>query len=448
MTLPAPAPPPAPASAGASVPGPPPTRPVLRRSAQRAVAGGVCAGISESLGIPAGIVRAAAVLATVLGGGLGAAIYIVLWAVLPVDHADPPPPTALAGSMVAAGSAPKRHRISVHHWLVVVGLMLLLAGISLGTEVGGWVTDPRYVVPVLAIAAGALVAWYQLDSGGPRRRARSAWVGVAQVIGGLLLVTLGVLVLVTRGQSPQGMWNGALAAVAVLAGAVVVAAPFALRMYRGLQREQLARVRETERADIAAHLHDSVLQTLALIQRRADDPNTVQRLARRQERELRAWLYGGARPATDSLTAALTEQVHEVEDEHGVPVEFVVTGDRVLDEPGAMLVKATREAVLNAVRHGLAPVSVYVEAGPAGVEVFVRDHGAGFDLADLDGVAEDRMGVRESILGRMERAGGTARIRRLENGTEVSLTLPPAPGPEPDEGTEGAESSATKEFSA
>lgn len=429
---------------------PPPLRPgsarsILHRSAHRAVAGGVCAGIAEGMGVPVGLLRAAVVLATLLGGGLGVAVYIVLWAVLPVDESGPAEPLSPAGGATPITGQPRRHRMSVHHWLVVLGLMVFGAGISLGTEVGSWVTDARYAVPVLAIAAGALVAWYQLDAGGPRRRARSAWVGVAQVIGGLLLVTFGVVVLVTRGQSPQAVWNGALAAVAVLGGALVIAAPFGLRMYRGLQREQLARVRETERADIAAHLHDSVLQTLALIQRRSDDPSTVQRLARRQERELRAWLYGAAQQATDSLAAALAEQVHEVEDEHGVPVELVVTGDRVLDEAGTMLMRATREAVLNAVRHGRPPVSVYVEAGRGGVEVFVRDHGVGFDLDDLDSVADDRMGVRESILGRMERAGGTARIRRLENGTEVSLTLPPPlepdldlPTPDPAEPAEPA----------
>ena len=402
-------------------------RPALRRSTREAVIGGVCAGLAESVGLPTGLVRGVLVVATLLGGGLGVAVYIVLWAVLPAAPTDP---AEQVGPRATTGPGARRHRMTAYHWLVVVGLVLFLGGLSVGTEVGSWVTDPRYAVPVLAIAAGALVAWYQLDDPARRGgRTRSRWVGIAQVVVGLLLVTFGVVVLVSQGRGLQDVWNGALAAVAVLAGAAVIAAPFALRMYRGLQREQLARVRETERADIAAHLHDSVLQTLALIQRRADDPSTVQRLARRQERELRSWLYGGAGHATDSLAAAVTEQVHEVEDEHGVPVEIVVTGDRLLDGAGELLVKATREAVLNAVRHGLPPVSVYVEAGPAGVEVFVRDHGCGFELADI---AEDRMGVRESILRRMERAGGTARIRRLEDGTEVSLTLPPAPTPSPD----------------
>ncbi len=398
-------------------PGDPRARPPLARS-RDAVVGGVCAGLAEHLGLPAVAVRAAAVLLTVLGGGLGVAIYLVLWAVLPISTG----PGAEVGDLP---QAPRHPRLSVFHWLVLGGIVLVIGGISLSTQSGSWFTDVRYAVPALAIAAGAFVAWYQLDDPVGRRqgRTRARWVGVAQVVGGIALVSVGVVVIVTQGQSPRTIVNGALAGVAVLAGAVVIAAPFALRLYRGLQREQAERVRATERADIAAHLHDSVLQTLALIQRRADDPTTVARLARRQERELRAWLYGGEPRESDSLAAAVAAEVHEVEDEQGVPVELVATGDRPFDAAGESLVKATREAVLNAVRHGRPPISVFMEVGRDGVEVFVRDHGDGFDISDI---GEDRLGVRESIIGRMKRAGGSARIRRLDNGTEVSLTLPPA----------------------
>jgi len=397
----------------------PPSRPPLLRSSEDAVVGGVCAGVAEHLGMPPVVMRAVAVLLTVLGGGLGVVIYLVLWAVLPAAEPFPSAPSPGA-------APPERHasRFSIHHWLVIGGLVLVTGGISMGSESGSWLTDLRYAVPALAIATGAFVAWYQLDDPAGRRRgrARARWVGVAQVVGGVVLAAGGVLVIVTQGQGPRAVFNGALAGIAVLAGAAVIAAPFAVRLYRGLQREQAERVRATARADIAAHLHDSVLQTLALIQRRADDPTTVARLARRQERELRAWLYGGEARETDSLAAAVAAEIHEVEDEHGVPVEFVATGDRPLEEAGDALVKATREAVLNAVRHGMPPVSVFLEVGPGGVEVFVRDHGTGFDMSDI---AEDRLGVRESIIGRMTRAGGTARIRRLEQGIEVTLTLPP-----------------------
>lgn len=405
---------------GAPMPMGPPSRPPMLRSSSDSVVSGVSAGLARHLGIPVWIVRLAFVLGATIGGGAGLVVYIVLWAVAPSDR-------EYLGSVPLAPVEHRQSRLTGHHWLVIVGIGLMAIGLSLGTTLGSWVADLGYLVPLLVIAVGAFVAWYRIDD--PRVRAaagrRDRLWAIAQAVVGLAVVTTGVVVLVTQGQGPRGVWNGALAAIAVLVGAAVIAAPFALRMWRGLQREQAERVRATERADIAAHLHDSVLQTLALIQRRADDPTTVQRLARSQERELRQWLYGAEQRESDSLAASLAHEVHEVEDEHGVPVELVVTGDRVIDEPGDMLVKATREAVLNAVRHGRPPVSVYVEIGPEGAEVFVRDHGDGFELEDI---AEDRLGVRESILGRMTRAGGRARVRRLEHGTEVSLSVPPPDG--------------------
>ncbi len=414
-----------------------PSRPPLARSTRDAVVGGVCAGLAEHVGMPPVAVRAAAVLLTVLGGGLGVGLYLILWAVLPQS-------TASFSQPPGEPEPTRESRFGIFHWLVLGGILLVAGGISLATQSGSWFTDFRYAVPALAIAAGAFVAWYQLDdpAGGRRGRTRARWVGVVQVVGGIVLATVGVIVIVTQGQGPRAVVNGALAGVAVLAGAAVIAAPFALRLYRGLQREQAERVRATERADIAAHLHDSVLQTLALIQRRADDPTTVARLARRQERELRAWLYGGEQRECDTLATAVAAEVHEVEDEHGVPVEFIVTGDRTLDVAGEALVKATREAVLNAVRHGRPPISVFMEVGRDGVAVFVRDHGDGFEMSDI---GEDRLGVRESIIGRMKRADGTARIRRLENGTEVSLTLPPASTEDSTETTEPGPIAVTKE---
>jgi signal transduction histidine kinase len=246
------------------------------------------------------------------------------------------------------------------------------------------------------------------------------------------------VVLATQGRGLAGLWDVGIAAVAVLAGAALIAAPWGVRLWGDLRTEQAQRIRETERADIAAHLHDSVLQTLALIQRQADDPAKVTRLARAQERELRGWLYAGPLGSKASLGSAVTEVAHEVEDLHGIPIELVVTGDSPLDVGGTALIGALREALLNAVRHGAAPVSAYVEVGPELVEAFVRDHGPGFDL---NAVPQDRFGVRESILGRMARHGGSAKLRRLEDGTEVCLALPVRTH-QPDNNEPGAPSNA------
>jgi signal transduction histidine kinase/phage shock protein PspC (stress-responsive transcriptional regulator) len=403
-------------------------RPILYRSATDRQIGGVCGGLAAHLGLNASVVRVVFIVGTLALSGLGIILYLILWAVTPAESESL---QAGAGAVRARAGAPSG--FGPWHWLVVAGSALVLAGLVVGTPLGSIATNPRVLVPVLAVAAGAFVAWYQLDESSsarwPAGTRRRRVLGVLQVAAGLALATVGGIVLVTQREGLQGVWNGAVAAFAVLAGVVVIAAPFVLRFYRRLGVEQAERARATERADIAAHLHDSVLQTLALIQRRADDPVTVARLARRQERELRSWLYAGSPAREDSLAAAVTAVVHDVEDEHGVPVELVATGDRVVDEAGASLVKATREALLNAVRHGRAPVSVYLEVGADGVEVFVRDHGDGFDI---DEIADDRLGVRESILGRMDRAGGRARIRRLEQGTEIELTLPPPSQPQPE----------------
>ena len=205
----------------------------------------------------------------------------------------------------------------------------------------------------------------------------------------------------------------------------VILAPWWLRLGRGLTEERAERIRTQERAELAAHLHDSVLQTLALMQKRAADPREVAALARRQERELRAWLNAGSRPGRgESLAVALEAAVAEIEDAHGVPVEVVAVGDRPLDERANALVAAAREAVLNAVKFAPdAAISVYAEVQGDRVEVFVRDRGPGFDLA---AVPADRRGLRESVLGRMERHGGRAEIHtRPGAGTEVELVMEP-----------------------
>jgi signal transduction histidine kinase len=223
-----------------------------------------------------------------------------------------------------------------------------------------------------------------------------------------------------------------VAGILGMAGLAVTIGPWLLSLASELTDERAERIRTQERADVAAHLHDSVLQTLALIQRSAGDPATVARLARAQERDLRSWLYGDQAAPEGTLAGALRAAAVEAEDLHGVPVEVVTVGDRPATAALVPLIGAVREAVLNAVRHSASPrVDVYAEMDGERVEVFVRDRGRGFDLA---GVPQDRQGVRGSIIGRMERHGGTAEVRSSPGaGTEVRLAmhLPEDPGPDP-----------------
>lgn len=220
----------------------------------------------------------------------------------------------------------------------------------------------------------------------------------------------------------EALIRSAVAAIAVLIGSALVLAPWWLRLVRELGDERAARARESERADIAAHLHDGVLQTLALIRRQAHDAEQVARLARAQERELREWLYDDRRTPGTSVASDLRGVVAEVEDTRAVAVDVVVVGDAVPDEGTDALLQATREALVNAVSHGKPPYSLYLEVTDAQIEVFVRDHGEGFDLA---AVPVDRFGVRESIIGRVTRRGGTATVQsRPGRGTEVHLCLP------------------------
>ena len=392
--------------------------PRMERPIQGRRLGGVCAGLAEHLGLNVRYVRLAFVLAS-LGGGAGVVAYLFLWALTPqgLETATAAGADAVAGGEPASESARN----------LVAGLVLLVVGGVLYAQNRGVNLHLGVLIPLFAVAGGAVFAWSKLDDaerdrwlvqdpGSGGRRAGLARLGI-----GISLASIGVVVLATQGRGLAGLWNVGIAAVAVLVGAVLIAAPWGVRLWGELRAEQAQRIRETERADIAAHLHDSVLQTLALIQRKSDDPAEVVRLARSQERELRGWLYAGPVGSQASLASAVTEVAHEVEDLHGVPIELVVTGDRTLDAGGTVLVRALREAMLNAVRHGAPPVSVYVEVGSELVEAFVRDHGPGFDLAD---VPQDRLGIRESILGRMSRHGGSARVRRLEHGTEVSISLP------------------------
>ncbi|MGO4599249.1 ATP-binding protein [Terrabacter sp. 2RAF25] len=421
-------------------------RPPLVRHREGKVVAGVAAGLADHLGVPTAAVRIALVLTTIPFGA-GLAVYVFLWAtmreigdVVPTTAAPAGDPAAAPASGATPASKGAGHHVDLAglrtwlrsgHQAVLITLLgvaaLALAG-ALWLGSAGFNVHAEVVLPVVAIVIGAIFFWSQLDDTdaiGARRPVRWVWLVV-----GLGLTILGLVGLLVRGTDLTAVWQIAGAVLAALVGVAVLCAPWMLRLWSNLRVEQAARIRATERADIAAHLHDSVLQTLALIQRQSSDAATVARLARAQERQLRSYLYDeDARAGT--LGAALTAAMGEVEDLHGVPVQLVVTGDRQIDEHLDALVKAVREAAWNAVRHGSPPVSAYVEVGPDAVEAFVRDHGSGFDL---DEVPDDRAGVRESIIGRMERHGGTARIRHRADGTEIELRLPVRQPTEPEAG--------------
>jgi hypothetical protein len=267
----------------------------------------------------------------------------------------------------------------------------------------------------------------ELSSSLPEPTARARAFGRPEVsrggLGVALVLAAGFAFLWANGAiRPAG--EALLAAFAVLVAVALIFAPSWRRLGRSLAAERTERIRSQERADVGAHLHDSVLQTLALIQRSAEDPKQVAALARRQERELRGWLTdGGSRESGDRLDAALLETVAaEVEALAGGSIEVVAVGDCPLDARAGAVVGAAREAMLNALKFaGTTPVSVYAELSAERVQVFVRDRGSGFDLA---AVPQARRGVRESIVGRMQRAGGVATVRSLpDGGTEVEIVL-------------------------
>jgi signal transduction histidine kinase/phage shock protein PspC (stress-responsive transcriptional regulator) len=405
----------------ATAPAPAPTRPdatgPLRRDRDAGLIAGVCAGLGRRLGIDPLLVRVAFVAAATTG--VGFVLYAVLWVALPAETSDATaPPRRLPG----------RGAVEVG-----LGVGLLTASVLLAFRgLGLWFSD-AIVWPVALVAAGGALIWRQ-SAGRPvaaaapaaPRPARRAALVSRTGIGAALVIAAGLVFLQATG-ALGAVRDAVLVTLVVAAVLGVIFAPWVLRLGRSLTAERSSRIREQERAEMAAHLHDSVLQTLALVQRRADDPREVAALARRQERELRGWLAGRvAEGGTPRLEAALEAIAGDVEHDHGVAVEVVAVGDVPLDERGEALVAAVREAVVNAAKFGAgAPVAVFAQVADDRLTVFVRDRGPGFDLA---AVPADRRGVRESIVGRMTRHGGTATVRsQADLGTEVELDLPRAP---------------------
>ncbi len=390
----------------------------LRRDREDAVVGGVCAGLGRRLGIDPIVLRLVFIAATA-AGGVGFVAYGLAWVLIPGEDGT------RSGVLRVPGSRDT--------WSVATGMGLLtLAALLLFREWGLWIGDALVWPAVLAAGGGALIWRQSAGAAAPaptpeqrserdRRRAEGDTLGRAAL--GVALVVGAALLFLYFNDALRPARDILLPVVVVLVAGTLILAPWWIRLVRGLADERAERVRSQERAELAAHLHDSVLQTLALMQRQADNPREVAGLARRQERELRAWLNGG-RPFGDRSTfaAALELAAAEAEDAHGVAVDVVAVGDRPLDDDAEALVAAAREAIVNASKFGGGEaVSVYAEAGEDGVEVFVRDRGPGFDPA---AIPADRRGVRESIVGRMERHGGEATINSVPGGgTEVELRL-------------------------
>jgi signal transduction histidine kinase len=320
--------------------------------------------------------------------------------------------------------------------------LLVLSGLLFVRAAGPWPGD-AIVWPAAVTVLGALLIW-RAPAVAPRRR--RGWAAhrppepalprepsvhvralrrpeVSRGGLGVTLVLAGGFAFLWANGATRPAGEALLAAFAVLVAVALIFAPSWRRLARNLAAERTERIRSQERADVGAHLHDSVLQTLALIQQSAEDPKQVASLARHQERELRGWLAGSDSPeAGDTLAAALNAAAAEVEVATGGSVDVVAVGDCPLQERGGAVVAATREAMLNAAKFaGEAPISVYAELSEERIHVFVRDRGAGFDP---EAVPPERRGVRESIIGRMQRAGGSATVRVLPGGgTEVEITI-------------------------
>jgi signal transduction histidine kinase len=369
------------------------------------VVGGVSAALADHLGWPVAAVRWAFVGAAFLGGG-GVLLYLWLWALTPLrapEAADPADgvrrrvnvPWVLAGAGAAAG----------------IAAIVLAAGGALGPGFGALVAAAALLV--------VAVAWEQLADEEAAAFAPLSPTAFRLACGAFLVVIALALAFTQDAGGPGLLWLGIL--ITTFAGAAVLVAPWGLRLWRELISERTARIKEEQRAEMAAHLHDSVLQTLALIQNRAGPASEVGRIARAQERELRDWLYADAASAARDEDRDLAAELRDVAAalEHAVHFDVVAVGEPVRRAPSE-LGAAAREAMLNAARHAGGEVSVYIEHTGDRVDVFVRDRGPGFDLSALP---EGRLGVRESIIGRMRRAGGQATVTARASGTEVQVSI-------------------------
>lgn len=370
---------------------------------------GVCKGIALHLGIGVAWIRIAFIALTFLYGA-GIIAYVFLWVFMPAGD-----PVTAAARTVPVDQAPLargNQPLAAHDGESAAAPESLSEAIQRAPKPA-----------VVALAGFALMATGLLltSTGADVQIVLPLLVG----LGGIALIFMGWALYVHNASIP-GWGTSSRRIVAsgfmMIVGIVVAVMPWANAMLQRLTHEQALKEREEERADMTAHLHDGVLQTLALIQLHSEEPTTVFALARSQERELREWLYQERSTSDRSVGAGLKQIAAEVEDEHGKPIEVVTVGDARPSAQTDALLDATRRALVNAVTHGGEPVSLYCEASDTMVEVFVRDHGEGFDM---DAIPPDRLGIRESIIGRIKRRGGTVEIvSRAGWGTEVRMHMP------------------------
>lgn len=444
------------------------------RVRQGSVLTGSCAALARALGLSAAGVRTLFVLAAALTipvipmlgawhdyGTLGIVLlsvgapfvlgYLALWWALPLDRRGERRSALEAAASVVRGRPAAAEVASVptrqlSRWLTLAGIIGLgmitgavavvmpFGGVVLGSENLFASTLEGYRGLVIA-ASGIVAAGIALGVLPLEAVDRARWGGriggmprpVLAALGtALSLLVLGALWLVVLLFGPAPALIALAVSVAGIALLAIVVVPWGRHLWAGMREETEERARVQQRSEITAHLHDSVLQTLTLLQKPGTDPEEVRRLARRQERELRRWLYheGAADPEQGvEVRSAVTALCEEAEDHHGVDVHVVVIGDAPAEEWMRPLLRALRESTTNACRHGKVGVDVFVDVAPHRLEAYVRDRGPGFELAD---VPADRLGVRESVIGRMRRAGGTAHVHRAPGGgTEVALTLEP-----------------------
>lgn len=367
--------------------------------------GGVAAGLAEHLGWPVAGIRAGFVGLS-FAGGLGVILYGAYWLLLPLrtDGAERRSRELGLLPLLAIGA------LLLGGWLLVAAAVPSLDSIGFNTVL---------LTALVVLGLGAAIIWRQADD-----EQREGSLGTAQWVRisvGLAMVAAGALLLIVDAADPAQAVRGLLVGLVVAGGLALLALPWIRGQWERANRERSARIRAAERAEVAAQVHDSVLQTLTLIRTNADDAEAVTRLSRAEERRLRRWLYEPASDASPTLRSALERLAADTEAGFASTVEVVAVGDAPMTQQLQPLIAATSEALLNAAKHAGGTITLYCEAEPQVVSIFVRDRGAGFDP---DTIPSDRLGVRESIVGRMERAGGSAEIRTVPTGTEVRLSMP------------------------